>query len=78
MVLPRLAVLFGGTYNQAVAGQIKGQAFGGGTLPMVLALIVYIIIGAGMTAFFSLKIFDHPTGDLMRLSSKIFPGKKQR
>lgn len=70
-VLPRLAVLFGATYNEAVAGQVKGLAFGGSTVSMAAALVVYFLIGAAMTALFSLKIFEHPTSDLMKLGAKI-------
>ena len=70
-VLPRLYMLFGGTYNEAVAGQVKGHAFVGGEMKMLLPLIIYFIIGAAMTAFFSLKIFEHPTSDLMNLGAKI-------
>jgi hypothetical protein len=64
-------MLFGGTYNEAVAGQVKGHAFVGGEMKMLLPLIIYFIIGAAMTAFFSLKIFEHPTSDLMNLGAKI-------
>ena len=70
-VLPRLCVLFGGTYNDAVAGQAKGLAFGGSTLSMSAAMLAYLLIGAAMTAFFSLKIFEHPTSDLMKLGAKL-------
>ncbi len=72
MVLPKLFMLFGGTYKAAVAGQIKGLAFTGGTSPsMIAAYAVYIVIALAMTAFFSLKIFEHPCADLMKLGSKI-------
>ena len=71
MVLPRLYTLFGGSYDAAVAGQIKGLAFQGGDARMILPLLVYCLIGAAMTAFFSLKIFEHPTSDLMKLGAKI-------
>ena len=70
-VLPRLCVLFGGTYNDAAAGQAKGLAFGGSTMSMSAAMLAYLLIGAAMTAFFSLKVFEHPTSDLMKLGSKI-------
>ena len=69
-VLPRLCVLFGGTYNDAVAGVRKGFAFGGSTWSMLAAFIVYILIGAAMTALFSLEVFEHPTSDLMKLGAK--------
>ena len=69
-ILSRLAVLTGGTYNEAVAGQIKGLAFGGSALSMAAALIIYFAIGAAMTAFFSLRIFEHPTSDLLTLGAK--------
>ena len=76
-VLPRLCVLFGGTYNDAAAGQAKGLAFGGSTLSMAAAMLAYLLIGAAMTAFFSLKPFEHPTSDLMKLGAKIAgAGKK--
>lgn len=70
-VLPRLYMLFGGTYNEAVAGQIKGHAFIGGEMKMLLPFLVYCLIGVAMTAFFSLKIFEHPTSDLMKLGARI-------
>ena len=76
-VLPRLYMLFGGTYNEAVAGQIKGHAFVGGEMKMLLPLIVYCLIGAAMTAFFSLKVFEHPTSDLMELGARIAGRRKQ-
>jgi hypothetical protein len=71
MVLPRLVTLFGGTYNAAAAGQASGLAFGGSHMSMLLGFIAYCIIGAAMTALFSLKIFEHPTSDLMKLGAKI-------
>lgn len=72
MVLPKLFMLFGGTYNAAVAGQIKGHAFTGGTsTAMILSYVVYILIAVAMTALFSLKIFEHPCSDLMKLGAKI-------
>ena len=70
-VLPRLYMLFGGSYNEAVAGQIKGHAFIGSDLKMLLPLLVYCLIGAAMTALFSMKIFEHPANDLLRLGNKI-------
>ena len=70
-VLPRLAVLFGGTYNDAAAGQAKGLAFGGSTASMAAAMLAYCLIGATMTAFFSLKIFEHPTSELMKLGARV-------
>ena len=70
-VLPKLFVLFGGRYNASMAGQIKGQAFIGGDMTMLAAYAVYIAIGAAMTVFFSLKVFDHPCSDLMKLGAKI-------
>ena len=77
-VLPRLTVLFGGTYNEAVAGQVKGLAFGGSTWSMTAAFVVYCLIGAAMTAFFSLKVFEHPTTELMALGARIAgKGKKE-
>ena len=71
MVLPRLFVLFGGTYNASVAGQIKGLAFIGSRYSMMAAYAVYIVIAVAMTAFFALKIFGHPCGDLMDLAAKV-------
>lgn len=72
MVLPRLFMLFGGTYKAAAAGQAKGLAFAGGTSPsMLAAYAVYIAIALAMTAFFSLKIFEHPCADLMKLGAKL-------
>jgi hypothetical protein len=72
MVLPRLFMLFGGTYRAAAAGQAKGLAFAGGTSPsMLAAYAVYIVIALAMTAFFSLKIFEHPCADLMKLGAKL-------
>jgi fucose 4-O-acetylase-like acetyltransferase len=70
-VLPSLYMLFGGTYNEAVAGQIRGHAFAGGDMKMLLPFVIYCLIGAAMTAFFSLRIFEHPTGDLMKLGARI-------
>ena len=70
-VLPKLFVLFGGTYKSSVAGQIKGLAFVGHPGAMIAAYAVYILIAAAMTAFFSLKVFEHPCSDLMKLSAKL-------
>lgn len=76
-VLPRLYMLFGGTYNEAMAGQAKGHAFIGSDMKMLLPFIVYCLIGAAMTALFSLKIFEHPTSDLMKLGAKITNSRKK-
>ena len=76
-VLPRLFVLFGGTYDAAAAGQAKGLAFAGHNGSMIAAYAVYILIAAAMTAFFSLKIFEHPCSDLMKLAAKI-TGKERK
>lgn len=70
MVLPRLFMLFGGTYNAAMAGQAKGMAFAGSDAAMLGAYAVYILIAVLMTALFSLKIFEHPCSDLMKLAAK--------
>lgn len=70
-VLPRLVVMFGGTYDESIAGDIPGKAFGGGMQPMLAGLTIYIIIGIALTAFFSLRIFEHPTRDLMNLGKKL-------
>lgn len=70
-VLPKLFVLFGGTYNAAVAGMTKGLAFVGSGASMLGAYAVYILIAMLMTAFFSLKIFEHPCSDLMKLAAKL-------
>ena len=75
-VLPRLFMLFGGTYNDAAAGQAKGLAFAGSDAKMILPLLVYCLIGALMTAMFSLRVFEHPTADLMKLGAMI--GKKKK
>jgi fucose 4-O-acetylase-like acetyltransferase len=77
-VLPKLCVLFGGTYNASAAGQAKGLAFGGSEWSMIAAFVVYCVIGAAMTAFFALKIFEHPCSDLMKLGAWIdYLGKKK-
>lgn len=73
-VLPKLFMLFGGTYNAAVAGQVKGLAFAGHDGAMLAAYAVYILIAAAMTAFFSLKVFEHPCSDLMKLAA----GRKRK
>ena len=70
-VLPKLCVLFGGTYDASAAGTAKGLAFGGSLWSMTAAFIVYILIAAAMTAFFSLKVFGHPCNDLMILARVI-------
>ena len=70
-VLPKLCVLFGGTYNASVAGMKPGLAFGGSQWSMLAAYLVYILIAAAMTALFSLKLFDHPCNDLMKLGAWI-------
>jgi hypothetical protein len=70
-ILPGLFMLFGGKYNAAAAGQAKGLAFAGSDAKMILPLLCYCLIGALMTAVFSLKIFEHPTQDLMKLGAKI-------
>ena len=54
-----------------MAGQAKGLAFGGSEWSMLAAYIVYWIIGAAMTAFFAMKVFEHPCADLMKLGAKI-------
>lgn len=76
-VLPKLCVLFGGTYNESMAGLRKGLAFGGSEWSMLAAFIVYLLIAAAMTALFSLKPFDHPCNDLMKFAGKI-TSKKDR
>ena len=77
-VLPRLFVFFGGKYDASVAGQIKGHAFVGHHKAMIAAYAVYIVIAVAMTAFFSLKVFEHPCSDLMKLGAKISSlGKKE-
>lgn len=70
-VLPKLFMLFGGTYNAAAAGQAKGLAFAGSPGAMAASYAVYILIAAAMTAFFSLKIFEHPCSDLMKLAARL-------
>ena len=75
-ILPKLCVLFGGTYNASVAGMKRGLAFGGSSLSMLAAYAVYILIAAAMTAFFSLRIFDHPCSDLMKFGAWITHRKR--
>ena len=75
-VLPKLCVLFGGTYDASAAGTKAGLAFGGSQWSMLAAFLVYILIAAAMTAFFSLKIFDHPCNDLMKFAARITSGKR--
>ena len=70
-VLPKLCVLFGGTYDAALEGTVKGYAFGGSVWSMIAAFLVYLFIAAVMTALFSLKLFEHPCSDLMKLSGKV-------
>ncbi len=70
-VLPKLSVLFGGTYNASVAGQVKGLAFSGSNASIAGAYAVYILIAVAMTAFFSLKVFEHPCSDLMKLAARL-------
>jgi hypothetical protein len=77
-VLPKLCVLFGGTYNEAVAGQVKGHAFGGSEWSMIAAYAVYTVIALAMTAFFALKPFEHPCSDLMKLAGKLTVGSKKQ
>ena len=73
-VLPRLVVLFGGKYNAAAAGAAKGLAFGGSLSSMLAGYAAYLLIGALMTALFSLKIFQHPTSELMS-AGRMIAGK---
>lgn len=75
-ILPKLCVLFGGTYNASVAGMKRGLAFGGSPLSMLAAYAVYILIAAAMTAFFSLRVFDHPCSDLMKFGAWITRRKR--
>ena len=70
-VLPKLYVLFGGTYKASVAGLKPGLAFAGGDASMLAAYAIYILIAAAMTAMFSLKLFGHPCNDLMKLAAKV-------
>lgn len=75
-VLPKLCVLFGGTYNEAMAGQLKGHAFGGSEMSMIAAYAVYILIAVAMTVFFALKPFEHPCSDLLKLGGRIAGPRK--
>ena len=75
-VLPKLCVLFGGTYDASLAGMRAGLAFGGSQWSMIAAFIVYLLIAALMTAIFGLKIFEHPCGDLMKLGTEIAKRKR--
>lgn len=75
-VLPNIYMLFGGKYKASVAGMIPGHAFRTGGLPMIGSYAVYILIAVLMTAFFSLKLFEHPCADLMKLASKLTGRKK--
>ncbi len=80
-LLQKLVVLFGGTYDPSVAGEISGHAFGGGSIPMILSLLVYFSIGIGITLLFSSKIFENSTTAFMILGKKItekFSPKKQK
>ncbi len=70
-VLPNLFVLFGGTYQTEKAGTLPGLAFQGSAWSMAGAVFVYLLIGAAMTLLFSLKIFEHPCSDIMKLSNKL-------
>lgn len=69
-VLPRLVVLFGGTYDASVAGPAHGLAFGGSVFSMTAGLLVYLLICAFITFLFSMKLFEHPCSDLMKLCSR--------
>ena len=78
-VLPRLVVLFGGTYDASVAGTVHGHAFGGSPLSMTVGLLAYLVICALITFVFSLRIFEHPCSDIMKLCSRLMnrgTGKK--
>lgn len=77
-VMPRLHVLFGGSYDASVAGTAKGFAFGENSWSMLSAFVVYLMIAAAMTAIFSLKPFEHPCSDLMRLSRGVTTRKRTR
>ncbi|MBE6040901.1 MAG: hypothetical protein E7220_00085 [Clostridiales bacterium] len=70
-VLPSLVVMFGGTYDEALYGPKAGLAFGGSNGAMIAGFIVYLLIGLAMTGLFSLKIFEHPTTELMKLGARI-------
>lgn len=68
-VLPQLYMLFGGTYRAEVAGVKRGLAFHDAGWPMIASFLVYLLIGAAMTALFSLKVFEHPCSDIMRFAA---------
>ena len=70
-VLPRLFVIFGGRYDAARAGVGRGLAFRGSELSMIGAFLIYLLIAAAMTALFSLRIFEHPCSDIMRMCSSV-------
>lgn len=70
-VLPRLVVLFGGTYDASVAGTVHGHAFGGSPLSMTMGLLAYLVICALITFLFSLRLFEHPCSDIMKLCSRL-------
>ena len=70
-VLPRLVVLFGGTYSEAAAGPGHGLAFGGSSYSMIAGFIVYLVICTFITWFFSFRIFEHPCSDFMKLAAKL-------
>lgn len=76
-VLPRLFILFGGNYITEKAGTLPGLAFQGSALSMTAAFLIYLIIGAAMTALFSLKIFEHPCADLMKFGAFITRKRKK-
>lgn len=75
MVLPKLFVLFGGTYDKSLAGIVSGLAFRGGAWPMLAALVVYLLIAAIMTAVLSLKPFEHPCADIMNACNRCFSNR---
>lgn len=70
-VLPRLVVLFGGTYSETAAGPGHGLAFEGSSYSMIAGFIVYLVICAFITWFFSFRIFEHPCSDFMKLAAKL-------
>lgn len=76
-VLPKLFILFGGKYNAAVAGMTPGHAFRAGSTAMMASYAVYILIALLMTAFFSLRIFEHPCSDLMKFAAYV-TGKSRK
>ena len=73
----QLAGLAPASPKSTMAGQAKGLAFGGSNVSMAAAFFVYCLIGAAMTAFFSLSIFDHPCKELMALGARIAGAKKK-